>query len=190
MDASAGVLFVVDGGKGLRKAIRQVLGSLGLVQRCRVHKRRNVVDRLPERERAWVATKLEKAWGIQNPKKVLAALTTLARSLEAQHPGSAGSLREGFEESVTINRRGVSLALAKTLGNTNTVESAFSVGRTVMRNMKRLRDGQLVQRWTAASLLVAEEHFRHVKGYKDLPKLVVALEAHVKGVSSTDATVP
>lgn len=189
LDASAGILFVIDGGKGLRKAIRQVFGSLGPVQRCRVHKRRNITEHLPERERAWVAKKLEKAWALTDPKKALAALQTLARSLETRHPGAASSLREGLEETVTINELGVSLALAKTLGNTNTIESANSVARTVMRNVKRWRDGAMAERWTAAAMLVAEAQFRRVDGYKDLPKLVDALRSHVTNVSSTGAMI-
>jgi transposase-like protein len=189
LDASAGILFVIDGGKGLRKAIRQVFGALGLVQRCRTHKRRNITEHLPERERAWVGAKLEKAWAMSDPRKAQAALESLARTLDARHPGAASSLREGMEETLTINQLGVSLALARTVGNTNTIESANSVARTVMRNVKRWRDGKMAERWTAAGMLAAERQFRRVMGYKDLPKLVAALEARVAGVSSAEATV-
>jgi transposase-like protein len=189
LDASQGILFVIDGGKGLRKAIRQVFGSLGLVQRCRVHKQRNVTDHLPARERAWVAAQLHKSWAMPDPRQALAALNRLVTTLERRHPGAAASLREGLEEMVTINELGVSLALAKTLGNTNTIESANSVARSVMRNVKRWRDGAMAERWTAAGMLEAEQQFRRVKGYKDLPKLVVALRSRVANVSSADATV-
>jgi transposase-like protein len=189
LDASQGILFVIDGGKGLHKAIRQVLGSLGLVQRCRVHKQRNVTEHLPERERAWVAAQLHKAWAMADPRKALAALNALATTLERRHPGAAASLREGLEETLTTNELGLSLALAKTLGNTNTIESANSVARTVMRNVKRWRDGAMADRWTAAGMLEAEQQSRRVKGYKDLPKLVGALRSRVANVSSADATV-
>lgn len=189
LDVSGGVLFVIDGGKGLRKAIRQVFGSAAPVQRCRVHKLRNVTEHLPERERAWVAAQLRKAWATADPQKASAALHTLARSLEGRHPGAASSLREGLEETVTINQLGVSLALAKTLGNTNTIESANAVARRVMRNVKRWRDGKMAERWTAAGMLEAEQQFRRVKGYKDLPKLVNALQERTQGMSSATATV-
>jgi hypothetical protein len=129
---------------------------------------------------------------MSDPKKALAALNALVASLDRRHPGAAASLLEGLEETLTINELGVTLALARTLGNTNTFESANSVARTVMRNVKRWRDGAMAERWTAAGMLVAEAQFRRVMGYKDLGKLVAALHARtarLEGVSVADATV-
>lgn len=183
LDFSGGILLVIDGGKGLRKAVRGVFGSLGLVHRCRLHKRRNVMDHLPPEQHAFVGRQLDKAWGMDDVLAAERALRALADRLEAQHPGAAGSLREGLEETLTVTGLKLPPTLSRTLYTTNPVESMISIARDVMRNVKRWRDGKMIERWTAAGMLVAERQFRRVKGYRDIPVLLAALSAHAEKVS-------
>ncbi len=175
LDFSGGILAVLDGGKGLRAAVREVFGNLGLVQRCRAHKRRNVLDHLPKQTQPVVQRRLEAAWAKDAPALALAALKALATWLEADHPGAAASLREGMEETITVNHLDLPPALARTLATTNPIESAYSVARVVMGKVKRWRDGAMVVRWTAAGMEVAASKFRRIKGYRELPILIEKL---------------
>ncbi len=187
LDVSGGVLLVLDGGKGWKKAVRDTFGDLALVQRCRLHKERNVLGYLPDHLHLDVRRRLRRAWGRSRYEDALADLGKLARWLEDRgHPSAAASLREGLEETLTITRLAIPPALSKTLFSTNVVESAFSVGRTVMGNVKRWRPRsktRMIERWCAAGLLVAEKQFRRVKGYKEIPILLAALQAHVARLS-------
>ena len=183
LDVSGGVLVVIDGAKALRKAVRGVFGAGTPVQRCIRHKERNVEGHLPERERPWVRRKLRSAWADPDHGRALASLEALARQLETSHPGAAASLREGMEETLTLTRLGVSGSLKAVLHSTNPVESMIEIVRTTQRNVKRWRSGEMALRWTAAGMLEAERQFRRVVGYRDLPKLVAAIEReqHTKG---------
>jgi transposase-like protein len=176
LDVSGGVLVVIDGAKALRKAVRDVFGAATPVQRCIRHKERNVEGHLPERERPWVRRKLRSAWADPDHGRALASLEALARQLETSHPGAAASLREGLEETLTLTRLGVSGPLKAVLHSTNPVESMIEIVRTTQRNVKRWRSGEMALRWTAAGMLEAERQFRRVVGYRDLPKLVAAIE--------------
>jgi putative transposase len=187
LDASRGLLVVLDGAKALGKAVRKVFGQAALIQRCTIHKRRNVTDHLPEVERSRVDAKLARAFADPDPDAGLRAARELARALQARHPGAAASLREGLEEMFTVRRLGVSDRLAQTLASTNPVESMISIARTTIRNVKRWKDGEMVRRWTAAGMLNAERSFRRVKGCKDMPTLVAALARHVEEMTVTTA---
>ncbi len=176
LDVSRGVLVVVDGAKALRKAVRDVFGAATPVQRCIRHKERNVEGHLPERERPWVRRKLRSAWAEPDHGRALASLQALALKLETNHPGAAASLREGLEETLTLTRLGVTGPLKATLVSTNPVESMLEIVRRTQRNVKRWRSGEMALRWTAAGMLEAERQFRRVVGYRDLPKLVAAVE--------------
>jgi len=193
LDVSEGILLVLDGGKGWKKAVRDVFGPLALVQRCRLHKERNILGYLPDHLHPEVRRRLRKAWGRPDADKALAELQSVAGWLEDRgHPSAAGSVREGMEETLTITRLGVPPKLAVSLFSTNIVESAISVGRTVMGNVKHWRPRsktRMIERWCAAGLLVAERQFRRVKGYKEIPFLVAALKAHVEKVSEAGARV-
>ncbi len=178
-------LFVIDGGKGLHAAITTTFGERALIQRCRVHKRRNVLDHLPERERGFIGRKLDRAWAEPDAARAEAALRALAQHLEAKHPGAAASLREGLEETLTVTRLGLPPSLLRTFKSTNPIDSMFAVARTVTDNVKRWRDGQMVLRWTAAGLLEAEQQFRRINGYRDLHVLKRALEQHEEVVASS-----
>lgn len=189
LDVSGGVLCVIDGGKGLRSAIKSVLGSSTPVQRCRLHKERNIKDHLPDHVWPQVRGRMRKAWAMTDPDKALRELQALARWLEDRHPGAAASLREGMEETLTITKLGVPPRLAKTMFSTNIIESAISVARTVTHNVKRWRNGKMIERWYAVGLQHAARKFRKVKGYKEIPILVAALAKHHGIVSQEDARV-
>src|SRR2546430_5106484 len=178
LDATNGLLVVIDGAKALSAAVRAVFGASAAVQRCTVHKRRNVADHLPEAERGWVDTKLGRIFANPDPAAGLREAKALATALARKHPGAAASLREGLEDMFTVTRLGITGTLARTLTTSNPIESMISIARTTNRNVTHWRDGQMVLRWTAAGLLNAQRAFRRVKGYKQMPKLVAALHRH------------
>jgi putative transposase len=169
------ILCVIDGAKALSRAIRAVIGNHTPIQRCVVHKTRNVCDQLPKDQRPWVRAKLHAAWAEENYPKALASLKALARALEHQHPAAAASLREGMQETLTVTRLGITGRLKRTLQCTNTIENLFSQVRRTQHNIKRWHDGDMRQRWTAAALLDAERNFRRIKGKHQLARLAAAL---------------
>ena len=173
-----GLLVVIDGAKALAAAVREVFGAKAAVQRCTLHKRRNVADHLPEKEKAWVDAKLVKAFTHPDPEQGLRNAKHLAHLLEQNYPGAAASLREGLGEMFTVARLGIDGRLAKTLTTSNPIESLISIARTTNRNVTRWKDGQMVLRWTAAGMLNAERSFRRIKGHKQMPQLVAALRRH------------
>ena len=176
LDLEQGLLFVVDGSKGLRKAVRQVSGNDVPVQRCVQHKQRNVLDHLPERDRQAVKARLRRAWAETDHERALEQLTALAIDLDRAHPGAATSLREGMEETLTVTRLGITGKLKRTLQSTNPCESMISTVRVINRNVKNWSSGEMCLRWTAAGMLEAETRFRKVEGYRGLANLAVAIE--------------
>jgi putative transposase len=176
LDASKGVLFVIDGGKALERAIRNVFGAKALIQRCRQHKERNVTDHLPEAERPLVQRRLRAAWANPDPDQAKAELEQLARSFDHKRPGAAASLREGLELTLTVNRLGVGGKLLQTVESTNPMESMIEIIRDHAGRVKRWSSGEMALRWAAAGMLAAQGQFRRVKGYQELPQLALALE--------------
>jgi transposase-like protein len=190
LDPEQGILFVVDGAKALRKAIRNVFGDVP-VQRCLRHKERNVTDHLPERDRPAVKQRLRRAWALDDHTRALDQLRQLAGELERSYPGAAGSLREGIEETLTLTRLGVTGNLKRTLESTNPCESMIEIVRHTQRNVKRWSSGEMALRWTAAGMLEAEQQFRKIIGYRDLATLVVAIERdHDRRHHSDAARIP
>jgi transposase-like protein len=173
-----GLLVVCDGAKALSAAVREVFGDKALIQRCTLHKRRNVAEHLPDKDKDWVDAKLVKAFRHADPDQGLRQAKSLAAQLDKSYPGAAASLREGLQEMFTVARLGIDGRLAKTLTTSNPVESMISIARATNRNVTRWRDGQMVLRWTAAGMLNAERSFRRIKGYKQMPQLVAALKRH------------
>jgi transposase-like protein len=176
LSAEGGLLAVVDGGKALAAGLKAVFGNTVVIQRCQIHKRRNVIEHLPEAERAWVGRKLDAILADANPDRGEQAARDLAKALERKHPGAAASLREGLPELFTVARLGITGTLARTLISSNPIESMFSIARRVNRNVTRWRDGMMVMRWTAAGMKQAATQFRRVKGHKQMPALITALE--------------
>jgi putative transposase len=178
LDPEQAVLFVIDGGKALRRAIRDVFGEHALVHRCHRHKERNVCDLLPERDRDLVRGRMRAAWALTDPNLGEQRLQLLASELDRSWPDAAASLREGMAETLTLMRLGITGQLARTLCSTNPGESMIEIVRYTQRNVKRWRDGDMRLRWTAAGMLVAEQQFRRIIGYRDLAPLVIAIERH------------
>jgi putative transposase len=175
LDATDGILFVLDGGKALARAVRDVFGDHAVIARCRTHKERNVLDHLPEAERPWVRRKLRAAWANPNAGEAEAALRALAGQLERVNPDAAASLREGLTDTLAVTRLGVTGSLLKTVMGTNPVESMIEIVREHARNVKRWQPGDMRLRWAAAGMLAAAQQFRRVKGYRQLPQLAAAL---------------
>jgi len=186
LDASEGVLFVLDGAKALAKAVRDVFGDFAVIARCRLHKERNVIDHLPETERPWVRRKLRAAWANPDTARADSALKALAAQPDKINPDAAASLREGLAETLTVTRLGVTSTLLKTV-STNPVESMIEIVRAHARNVKRWQPGDMRLRWASAGMLAASRQFRRVKGYRQLPALAAALR-HTVGVADPPAT--
>jgi putative transposase len=186
LDPEQAILFVIDGGKALRKAIKDVFGEHALVHRCQRHKERNVCDLLPERERDQLRARMRAAWSLTDAELAEQRLRLLASELDRTWPDAAGSLREGLDDTLTLMRLGISGQLAKTLCSTNPCESMLEIVRYTQRNVKRWQDGDMRKRWTAAGMLVAEQQFRRIIGYRDLAKLVIAVERHALHAAAKD----
>jgi putative transposase len=178
LSVAGGLLVVIDGAKALAAAVKKVFGDAAVVQRCTLHKRRNVTDHLPKDQRGWVDQRLASAFNHADPEAGLRRAKDLARQLETRWPDAAASLREGLDDMFAVRRLGVSGRLAKTLTNTNVIESMISIERDTTRNVKRWRDGTMVKRWVAAGMLNAERSFRRLNGCRDMAVLVDALAAH------------
>jgi transposase-like protein len=178
------ILVVIDGAKALRRALVDVFDH-PVIQRCQLHKLRNVTDRLPDAVASTVAKRMRAAYRNLDPLVAQAELEALARELDRSHPGAAGSLREGLAETLTIGRLGVPPTLARTLRSTNSIESMIEICRDHAANVKRWRDGQMVLRWVAAGMGEAAKQFRRVNGHLHLPTLRAALDATITDVTPT-----
>ncbi len=175
LDPEQGMLFVLDGSKALRKAVRTVFGEVP-VQRCLWHKERNVLGHLPERDRPQVKARMRRAWRESDYPRALDQLQQLAGELDHTHPGAAASLREGMEETLTVIKLGIKGKLRRTLESTNACESMIDTVRRTQRNVKHWGSGEMGLRWTAAGMREAEQQFRKIIGYTDLPRLAIAIE--------------
>jgi transposase-like protein len=164
-------LFVIDGAKALRAAIERVFGERAEVQRCQLHKRRNVAEYLPKGAQCDYDRRIRNAYAMTGYAEAKAELQKIFRQLERVNPSAAHSLEEGLEETLTVHRLGVGELLRRSLANTNPIESCLSTVERVARNVKRWHAGDQALRWTATGLLEAEKKFRKVKGFRELPAL-------------------
>jgi putative transposase len=172
------VLCVIDGGRGIRKALGDVFGDLAVVQRCLVHKRRNVLEHLPPSRKAYVSRMLSVAWSSDSAQLARRRLKTLLRWLENNgEDGAAASLREGMEETLTVSKLNLPAALRTFLVTTNAIENLIGSARRTSRNVSRWRSGGMILRWTGIGLIHAEQNFRRIRGYRNLPLLKRALNA-------------
>jgi transposase-like protein len=176
LDTARNYLFVLDGARALRSAVARMFGSDILVQRCQVHKRRNVKEHLPPEHQNAIDARIWAAYKMADYDQAMASLELTIKYLERLNPDAAKSLREGLEETLTIHRLGITGLLKKTLSTTNPIESCFSVTRTITGRVKRWRGGDMLQRWAVAALLRAEKKFRRVQSYREIPNLITALE--------------
>jgi transposase-like protein len=177
LDFSESRLYVLDGGKALTCAVKKHAGESVPVQRCQVHKRRNVLDHLTDEQKPAVAKKLNAAYALEDYDSAKQALNLLQRELADLNPSAARSLGEGMEETLTVHRLHLPMQLRKTLASTNVIESAFSIVERVCKNVKRWHDGDQRERWVGSGLLVAEKQFRRIQGHKHIPALIRELEA-------------
>jgi transposase-like protein len=180
-------LFIVDGAKALSRAIRDTFGGLALIQRCQVHKGRNIVERLDPSLHAAVKKVLRQAWDSPNAEQAERLLRNLARRLDGEAPGVAASIREGLDEMLTVIRLGLPNQLRRALACTNAIESLMSVIRQVCRNVKRWRDARMALRWTGTAMLEAKKTFRRLKAHKQLPVLTAALLRHQQALAGKPA---
>jgi putative transposase len=169
-------LYVLDGGRALHAAVKKYAGESAPIQRCQVHKRRNVLDHVTDEDKPVVAKKLNAAYAMEDYAAARQALDGLHRELMHLNPSAARSLAEGLEETLTVHRLHVPQQLRMTLASTNVIESAFSIVETVCRNVKRWHGGDQRERWVASGLLIAQKQFRRVKGHKQIPALIRVLE--------------
>ena len=180
LDTTRPILAVLDGAKALLAAVREVFDR-PVIQRCQLHKIRNVTDKLPQHMRPVVTRRMKTAYAADTELEARAALELLAKELDRTRPGAAGSLREGLDETLTVIRLGVPPTLARSLRTTNPVESMIEICREHARNVKRWQNGQMALRWCAAGMVEAAGQFRRIKGHLHLPKLVAALERATTG---------
>ena len=178
LDPAVCRLFIVDGAKALTKAIRRTFGKDTPIQRCQVHKARNITERLPKELHAAVRRALRQAWELDDADKAERLIRNLARTLERRAPGVAGAILEGLDEILTVVRLKLPKELRRSLACTNILENVMGSVRRVCRNVKRWRDAGMALRWTAAAMLEAAKGFRRLKAHKQLPLLRAALTAH------------
>jgi transposase-like protein len=184
LDAERVRLWVIDGAKALRRGITEIFGSSALVQRCQVHKRRNVMEHLPDEMHASVGRAMADAWASNNVALAKRQLERLAGSLAKGHPGAAASLREGLDETLTVIGLGLDEALYRTFATTNPIENLNGSIAQFTANVKRWRDGEMVLRWIGAALTDASRRFRAVRGYRDMKRLLAALAQRAETIAS------
>jgi transposase-like protein len=168
-------LFVLDGAKALKKAVASRFGSQGLIQRCRVHKKRNLQKYLPKKYHGMLSMKLRMAWGMTEYDKAYQELRKVHDWLASINQAAAQSLEEGLEETLMINRLGLPPQLRRLFASTNIMESCFSRAGDLCRGVKRWRDGNMARRWAGTVLLEAETRFHRIQGHGQLPLLINAL---------------
>jgi len=159
------LLVILDGSKALHKAVRATFGDAALIQRCQVHKMRNILEYLRDRDRSWAQAIVRRAYQATDMKAAQRLLLDLARRLEPEYPSAAESVREGLDETLTVLTLQLSPRLRRSIATTNAAESLLSRTRHVKRNVKRWRSGQMMLRWVAVGVLEAVKGFRRVKGY-------------------------
>ena len=184
LDPAVPRLFIIDGSKALCKAIRRSFGRQTPIQRCQIHKARNITERLPPALQASVRRTLRQAWELDDVVKAEKLLRNLAQRLKRDAPGVSRSILEGLDEILTVSRLGLPIQLRRSLACTNIIENVMGTVRHVTRNVKHWQSGEMALRWTAAAMLEAKKGFRGLKAYKQLPALRTALAAHYERISN------
>jgi putative transposase len=183
------LVVVIDGGKALAKAARAIFGPFALIQRCQVHKTRNVLEQLPENKRAGVRRAMYEAYRSRTGDTARRLLNNLERTLRKNHPGAAASLREGLDETLTVLSFGLGATLQRSLSTTNAIENLNGNIRRISRRVKTWRGGSMILRWVGAAVKEASKGFRRFRGFKDMNKLVAVLHAHtMKLTKAVDAS--
>ena len=178
LDPAVPRLFILDGAKALSKAVRATFGRHTPIQRCQVHKARNIAERCPKKYVASVRTTLRKAWEMDDALQAERLIKDLAKRMEREAPGVSGSMLEGLDEILTVNRLRLPPELRRSLACTNAIENMQGTIRRVTRNVKRWRDASMALRWAAAGMMEAKAGFRRLKAHRQLPALRRALAEH------------
>ena len=179
------ILCVIDGGKGIRKALIDVFGDLAVIKRCQVHKLRNLRSYLPKSRHAYVLQTMKHAYKSKSAKKARKRLQALVSWLERNgYDEAAGSLSEGMEETLTVLKLALPELLRKSLATTNAIENLNGTIRRVSRNVKRWKSPSMIRRWTALGVVTVEKKFRRIKGYRHMGALVHALRSKQKSLDS------
>jgi putative transposase len=185
LNVAGGILVVIDGAKALRSAVKSVIGEHAVVQRCTIHKRRNVTGYLPTVKRGPVDRRLAQIFAEPKPGDGKRKAELLAKELELSHPDAAASLREGLDEMFTVASIGASPLLRKSLSTSNAIESMISIARTTTSNVKNWKDGTMAKRWCAVGMLEAERSFRKLRGHTDLKVFAHNLRTHINKQTET-----
>jgi putative transposase len=185
LNIEAGMLVVIDGAKALRSAVKSVFGEHVVVQRCTIHKRRNVTGYLPTVKRGPVDRRLAQIFAEPKPVDGKRKAELLAKELELSHPDAAASLREGLDEMFTVATIGASPLLRRSLSTSNAIESMISIARTTTSNVKNWKDGTMAKRWCAVGMLEAERSFRKLRGHADLKAFTHNLRTHINKQTET-----
>ena len=172
-------LFVLDGSKALKKAVKSRFGENALIRRCRIHKERNIKKYLPKQHHKLLELKLKSAWGMTDYVQAKKALQKVHDWLATINLAAAHSLEDGFDETLAVTKLKLSADLHRTLCRTNSIESAFSLMDDLCHNVKRWRNANMAWRWAGTVLLEAENRFRRVRGFREIPMLVDALNKTV-----------
>jgi putative transposase len=175
LDPAVPRLFIIDGSKALSKAIRATFGDDAAIQRCQIHKARNIMDRLPKSMHAQVRRALRQAWEMDDAAKAEQLLRNLARRLEKDWKGVSAAILEGLDEMLTVTRLGLPAELRRSLACTNIIENMMGTVRRVCRNVKYWRSPSMALRWAGAAMQEAAKGFRRLKAHKQLPLLKAAL---------------
>jgi transposase-like protein len=182
LSPAADYLFVIDGGKALAKAIKKIFGQNSVIQRCQVHKRRNVSDKLPKEHQTRIDNRLAAAYGMNELHDARKAVEAVFDELVELNEPAAGSLAEGMEETLTVHKLGLKGDLKRILSSTNSIESMFSMSRRYSRNVKKWnRKTNHIERTLVVTMLEAESRFRRVRGYKELKEL----QSKIKNLRAT-----
>ena len=187
LDPAVPRLFIIDGSKALSKAIRATFGRDAAIQRCQIHKARNIMDRLPKSMHAQVRRVLRQAWEMDDADKAEKLLRNLARRLERDWEGVAASILEGLDEMLTVTKLGLPPELRRSLACTNIIENVMGTVRRVSRNVKYWRSPSMALRWAGAAMQEAAKGFRRLKAYKQLPLLQAALAVRKARATSSNA---
>jgi transposase-like protein len=182
-----GILCLIDGAKGFKKAINQVFGTQGIIQRCQWHKRENIVKYLPKSQQASIRRKLQKAYEHDDYQKAKAALLAIRKELRLINESAAASLEEGLEESLTVQRLGLSRELRKSLKTTNVIESVLALVGQKTDKIDYWKNSNQKQRWVATALLDIEPRLNRISGYRQLTKLRVAIQNEIKHANRKEA---
>lgn len=180
LQVEEGLLVVLDGSKGLRKAVGSALGDRAVVQRCQWHKRENVVAYLSKAQQETMRRKLQAAYGQPTYKDAREALLRLKSELKLMNLSAVTSLEEGFEETLTLHRLGLFEELGTSLKTTNLIESINAGLGQRTDKVDRWRNSDQKQRWVASALLDIEKGLNRITGHRHLPRLREALRNMIR----------